>query len=359
MLKLGDFWTSIIIPSYAYTYIKINFLKNLIIDDATLRKLKAINDIHIFIESIKRYYPSIEIKDYTIEEIEGALINNYILVVGKIILFSPLNMRSFLKKYLMKFEIQNLKTIIISLVLGRNKDETRKDINFLAEEYLDNTDFIEDVLKATTLEEIQILMKRTPYKIPIREGLLYLREKKEIFVLEAFLDQLYYKQLQSQTQNLTKKENIMISLFVKYKTEIYNLNLIYRGIRNNIERSLLRQFLVHNYLFLDEGKIEYLLNLTNPDDFVLTIKAFFKEIKETRPVFSEYTINQEQLIRSIEEFYITYYFKKFKIKIDDIAYYTISKILEVLIKKEKEIRFEILPNVIKIIHKRFKILETM
>lgn len=259
----------------------------------------------------------------------------------------------------MKFEIQNLKTIIISLILGRNREETRKDINFLAEEYLDHKNFIEDVLKATTLEEIQILMKRTPYNIPIREGLLYLREKKEIFVLEAFLDQLYYKQLQSQTQNLTKKESTMISLFIKYKTETYNLNLIYRGIRNNIERSLLRQFLVHNYLFLDEGKIEYLLNLTNPDDFISTIEAFFKENKESRLIFSVDNINEEQIIQSIEEFYITYYFRKFKIKIDDIAYYTISKILEVLIKKEKEIRFEILPMVIKIINKKFKILDMM
>ena len=356
---MGDFWTSIIIPSYAYTYIKINFLKNIIIDDATLRNLGTINDIYFFIESIKRYYPNIEIKHYTIEEIEGALINNYILVVGKIILFSPLNMRSFLKKYLMQFEIQNLKTIIISLILGRNKVETRKDINFLAEEYLDNTEFIEDALKATSLEEIQLLMKKTPYRIPIREGLLYLKEKKEVFVLEAFLDQLYYKQLQSQTQNLTKKEKIMISLFVRYKTEIYNLNVIYRGIRNNIERSLLRQFLVHNYLFLDEGRIEYLLNLTNPDDFILTMVTFLKEARESKPLFLQHKINQDQIIRSIEEFYITYYFKKFKIEIGDIPYYTISKILEVLIKKEKEIRFEILPNIIRIIHKKFKVLEKM
>ena len=298
-----------------------------------------------------------EIKDYTIEEIEGALNYNYILLVGKIMHFSPLNMRSFLKRYLMKFEIENLKIIIISLIIGRTKEEKRNDINFLAEEYLDNSDLIEELLKASTLDEIQILLKRTPYNIAIREGILYLKKNKEIFVLEAFLDQLYYKHLQLQTQNLNKKEKIMISLFVKYKTEIYNLNLIYRGIKNNIERSLLKQFLVHNYLFLDEGKLEYLLNLTNLNDFISTIELYFKDIEEIKPIFLIFKINEKHLIRSIEEFYISYYFKKFKTKIDDIAYFTISKILEVLIKKEKEIRFEILPKVIKIIHKRFKVLK--
>ena len=300
-----------------------------------------------------------EIKNYTIEEIEGALINNYILLVGKIMHFSPLNMRNFLKQYLMKFEIQNLKMIIISLVIGRTKEETRKDVNFLSEEYLDNSDLIEELLKATTLDEIQILLKRTPYNIAIREGFLYLKNNKEIFVLEAFLDQLYYKHLQLQTQNLNKKEKIMISLFVKYKTEIYNLNLIYRGIKNNIERSLLKQFLVHNYLFLDEGKLEFLLNLTTLNDFVSTIEIYFREAEEIKALFMILKISQKHLIGSIEDFYISYYFKKFKIKIDDIAYFTISKILEVIIKKEKEIRFEILPQVIKIIHKKFKVLKMM
>lgn len=257
----------------------------------------------------------------------------------------------------MKFEIENLKIIIISLIIGRTKEEKRNDINFLAEEYLDNSDLIEELLKATTLDEIQILLKRTPYNIAIREGLLYLKKSKEIFVLESFLDQLYYKQLQLQTQNLDKKEKIMISLFVKYKTEIYNLNLIYRGIKNNIERSLLKQFLVHNYLFLDQGKLEFLLNLTNLNDFVSTIEVYFKEVEEIKPIFLIFKIDKKHLIRSIEEFYISYYFKKFKIKIDDIAYFTISKILEVIIKKEKEIRFEILPKVIKIIHKKFKVLK--
>jgi len=305
-------------------------------------------------ESIKRYYPNIEIEDYTTENIEGALINNYIMLVGKIMHFSPLNMRNFLKKYLMKFEIQNLKQIIISLIIGRTQEEMRRDINFLAEEYLDNTDLIEKLLKVTTLDEIQILLKRTLYNVAIREGLLYLKKNKEIFVLEAFLDQLYYKHLQLQLQNLNKDEKTIISLFVKYKTEIYNLNLIYRGITNNVERSLLKQFLVHNYLFLDEGKLEYLLNLTNLNDFVSTVEIYFRNIAEIKAFFIIFKIDQKHLIRSIEEFYISYYFKKFKIKIDNIAYFTIFKILEVLIIKEKEIRFEILPKIIKINHKRFR-----
>lgn len=309
-------------------------------------------------ESIRPYYPNLDFKENTIEDIEVALNNNYIKLIGKILHYSPQNMRIFLRNYLMKFEIQNLKQIIISLILGINIEEKRKYINFLVEEYLDNTEFIEELLKFTSLDEIQLYLKRTKYNIAIREGILYFKKNKEIFILEAFLDQLYYKQLKAQLRNLNKKEKTMISLFVKYKTEIYNINVIYRGIKNKIEPKLLSQFLVNNYLFLDESKLDRLLNLDNLDDFISVIEDYLKNIKEIKPFFIRLRINQKHLIRSIEQFYITYYFKKFEIKIDDIDFFTIYKILEILIKKEKEIRFDILPKVIKILHYKFKALKT-
>jgi vacuolar-type H+-ATPase subunit C/Vma6 len=207
------------------------------------------------------------------------------------------------------------------------------------------------LLKFTSLDEIQLFLKRTKYNVAIREGILYFKKNKEIFILEAFLDQLYYKQLNVQLENLNKKEKIMISLFVKYKTEIYNINMIYRGIKNNIDRKLLSQFLVNNYLFLNENKLEHLLNLDSLDEFISVIEDYLKNIKEIKPF-------QKHLIRSIEQFYITYYFKNFEIKIDDIDFFTIYKILEILIKKEKEIKFDILPKVIKILHYKFKALKT-
>ncbi len=309
-------------------------------------------------ESLRPYYPNLDFKENTIEDIEVALKNNYIKLIGKILHYSPQNMRIFLRNYLLSYEIQNLKQIIISLILGINQEEKRKRINFLVEEYLDNTEFIEELLKFTSLDEIQLFLKRTKYNIAIREGILYFKKNKEIFILEAFLDQFYYKQLNVQLANLNKKEKTMISLFVKYKTEIYNINMIFRGIKNNIDRKLLSQFLVDSYLFLNESKLDRLLNLDNLDEFISVIEEYLKNIKEIKPFFIKLRINQKHLIRSIEQFYISYYFKNFEIKIDDIDFFTIYKILEILIKKQKEIKFHILPKVVKILHYKFKKLKT-
>jgi len=254
----------------------------------------------------------------------------------------------------MKYEIINIKQIILGTILGMEEEEKRTKINFLVEEYLDNMDFIENLLRITSLGEIQLFMKKTRYNIPIREGILYFKNNNEVFVLEAFLDQLYYKNLNQQMKILNKKEKVMISLFVKYKTEIYNLNVIYRGIKNNIERKLLSQFLVKNYMFLDEDKFQLLLNLDNVDIFANFMEDYISKIKEIKPFFLNLKIKKKHLIQSIEQIYLNYYFKKFKIKIDDIDFFTIYKILELLIRKEKEIRFDIMPKAVKILHKKYK-----
>jgi hypothetical protein len=87
------------------------------------------------------------------------------------------------------------------------------------------------------------------------------------------------------------------------------------------------------------------------------VDLYLKNITKAEQIFITLNIDHKHVIRSIEEFYITYYFKKFKIKIDDIDFFTIYKILELLIKKEKEIKFDIFPRVIKIIHKKYKALK--
>jgi vacuolar-type H+-ATPase subunit C/Vma6 len=279
-------------------------------------------------------------------------------MIGKIMLYSPPNMRLFLRNYLLKFEIINIKNIIIGLILGLTLEEKKKKTNFLVEEYLENTEFIEDLLKISSLDEIQFFMKKTKYNIPVREGIFYFKNYREIFVLEAFLDQFYYENLLTQLKNLNTKEKKLITLFIKYKTEIYNINIIYRGLKNNIEKNLLSQFLLNSYLFLDKGKIEYLLSLEDVNVFITLIEEYLTNVKEIKQYYKNIVINPNHLIHSIEKLYLNYYFKKSKIQIDDIDSITIFRILEILIKKEEEIRFNIIPMVVKILHAKYKKLKT-
>lgn len=326
-------------------------------EEVTLQKLDEITEITEFVELISRYYPGLNIKKYTIEEIEKALFHNYIKLIGKIMLHSPSNMRIFLRNYLMKYEITNFKRIILGTILGMSTTDKSLMVNKLVEDYLNHKDFINELIEISSLDEIQLFFRPTKYNRVIREGILYFKNTNEIFVLEAFLDQLFYNNLKNDLKLLNKKEKVLISLYVKYISEIYNLNLIYRGIINNIDRNLIMQLLVETFLFLDKEILGRLLNLTSKDDFFLILNQHLSSNKEIKPYLSKSPLNQEHLIWSIEKLFLAYYFKTFEMKLDDIEYLAIFKILEVLIKKDEEIRLYILPKLIKILHGKYQLLK--
>lgn len=352
-----NFTSAIEVPSYAFTLIKISSLKQLIMDDTTLLNLKEITDIKQFIESISIFYPGLTVKSYTIEEIEKALFHTYIKLIGRIIYISPTSMRLFLRNYLMKYEIMNIKHILLGTILSISTDEKSSIVNMLVEKYLNNTEFMKELIEIPSLEEIQVYMKPTIYNKIIREGILYFKKTNEIFVLESFLDQLYYNNLKNEIKFLTQKEKIVISPFVKYISEIYNLRLIYRGIKNSIDKNLLLQLLVDNYLFMNEKKLDNLMNLKDENEFFDVLIKYFNAIKELKSGLKNTSLDQEHFIWSIEKLYLNYYFKLLEIKTDDIEFQAIYKILEVLVKKDKEIRLYILPKLANIIYKKYKLLK--
>ncbi len=352
-----NFTSGIEVPSYAFTLIKISSLKQLIMDDNTIQKLEEIIDIRQFIEFISIFYPGFTVKSYTFEEIEKSLFHTYIKLIGRIIYISPKTMRLFLRNYLMKYEIINVKRVLRGTILGISVDKKLELVNMLVEKYLNNIDFMKELIEIPSLEEIQVFMRPTIYNKIVREGILYFKKTNEIFVLETFLDQLYYKNLKNEIKYLTQKEKIMISPFVKYISEIYNLRLIYRGIKNGIDKNLLLQLLVDNYLFMNEEKLNNLMNLKDVNEFVDVLIKYFNDIKELKSSLTNNPLDQEHFIWSIEKLYLNYYFKLLEIKTDDIKFQTIYKILEVLIKKDKEIRLYVLPKLTNIIYKKYKLLK--
>lgn len=320
-------------------------------DEGSLEELKYLKNAEDLIKYIEPYYPDLGITEITIENVEKSLMHFFIKLIGKIISFSPTNMRYFLKDFLLKFEIMNIKQIIIGLILRSGSEEISRNINFLVEEYLENTEFIKKLMTIGSLEEIPLHFKGTLYNKAIREGLLYFRNYNEIFVLEAFLDQLYYQNLQNRERSYTKDERKMITLFNSIVTEIYNINIIYRGLLNKIDKKLLAQFLVDNYLFLDPRNLEYLLSLDDINNFFRIIDDLLRR----KPELGNFKLlsNSKHPEIYLQRIYYKYYFSKFRQQIEDIEFLTIFKIMEVIIKKEMEIKFEIIPNLVKLLHRKY------
>ncbi|TFF97200.1 MAG: hypothetical protein EU540_09100 [Promethearchaeota archaeon] len=355
--NFGESLTSVVVPSYSYTYIKLEFLKQLIMDDDVLKRVRLINDIKELVDYIRPYYPKIKVEVYSIEEIEKALYHTFIKLIGKILYYSPSNMRLFLRDYLLQFQIMNIKQIILGTIVGMTRKEKSKLINILVEKLLGNEEFINRLIDANDLDEIQLLMKNTRYYKAVREGILYFRNYNEVFVLESFLDQLYYQNLIKEEKSFNRTEKKILNLYIDCITEVYNLNIIYRSLLNKIDKKLVSQFLVENYLFFNKNEISNLVQINDINDFITKIVERYKEIDILKKFISEIGVNKEHLYWWIEGLYINYIFNKLIPKIDNIDYSTILGIIKMIIGKQKEIQFDILPNVVKVIHRKFDLLE--
>ncbi|MBN1215936.1 MAG: V-type ATPase subunit [Candidatus Lokiarchaeota archaeon] len=327
-------------------------------DSDSLKKIESIKNIKNLIEFISPYYPDINIKEYTIEKIEKELYKIYIKLIGRILSYSPLNLRHFLRDYLLKYEIMNIQQIILGTIIGMTTEEKRNNTNLIVHEYLDNIKFIEDLIKITSLEEIQLYLRNTKYNAPIREGILSFKNTNEIFVLEAFLDQLYYKNLARSKKALNSSEKEMIEMFSRYITEIYNINLIYRGILNNIDIHLLSQFIVRNTLFLDYKMIQSLINQKDLNSFFSLLNIYLKRKMGLGGIDINLNPEMEYPTWNLEEIYQKLFFKKFRTQAGSIDYATIHRIFELVIKKEKEIKFIIMPNVIRLLHSKYESLKS-
>lgn len=181
----------------------------------------------------------------------------------------------------------------------------------------------------------------------MREGISYFKNTNEVFVLVSFLDQIYFKNLDKNFKQLNKTEKRMIGGFINYSTEIFNLDMIYRGIINNIEKKLLSQFIVDRYFFLNGNKIDKLLKQEDLGDFLITLSRFINNVEGLTKILD---LKEEmEPIQKLEKEYQDHFFKRFQKHIDQIEYTTIKEILELIIKKDSEIKSQIIPKIVKLL----------
>ncbi|MGV9170976.1 MAG: V-type ATPase subunit [Promethearchaeia archaeon] len=335
----------------------MGFFKNLIMKEQDLKSIKKINQIEELLEYIKVFYPNLNVNQNRIFNFENALYNNYISLIGRILSYSPENMVMFLNDILVKFEIRNIKRIILNTILGKSKDTKRKQINYKAEVLLHHEEFFNKLLKLNTLDEILFHMEDTTYYKIIKEGLIYFRKNNEIFILEAFLDRKFYDNLIQNTEYFSKKERDIIIPYINLLIEIYNLKIIFRSIRNGLDIELIKQLTIERFLILNSKDLGELISSEDQMGFKNLLSKVLRQNKELAPYFPEKNFIYDSLLKNVFQIYKNYYFNSLDVAIDDFDARTILGIIELIMKKEFEINHAIMPSIIRILHKKFRILK--
>ncbi|MFX1497593.1 MAG: V-type ATPase subunit [Promethearchaeota archaeon] len=348
--------SGVIVPEYSYLYVKLAILKQIVLSKSELVKIQTITSIDELIEFLKPYYPDTSFKIHSISEIEKSLYYSFFKLIGKILVNSSEELRQFLKFFLMKYEIYNIKNIILGTILNKTKKEKTNGTNFLIEELLDNEDFIRELINKRTINEIQLYMKKTNYYQVVKEGLDFYKRNQEIFVLAVYLDKLYYEDLSRVKSRFSNIDFKIIETYINYVVEIYNLKILYRGIKNNIEKNLLSQLLVNSFLFLNSKKFNILLNQETIEGFnqsLITLLTTSKSKIFPPDILSK---SDEDIIAILKSIYDEYFLKECHKEVTSLASLTTSKVLELLVKKESEIKDVLIPLVVNIINLKYQTL---
>lgn len=359
----------IIVDHYAYVYVKITFLKMLNITDEKYKELEMINDVNSLIMELDKYFPGISrIQEINLINLERELFKIYFKFIEKILVNSPKNMQDFLLSLLYRFEIWNVKTYLLGMIAGIDKNQIKKEIIDDPERILLRTKFIDKLLNVNDIKEaIEILEKNFIYGKAIKRGWHYFKESNEVFMLEALLDKLFCEILIEKLENYKGIEKKLFTQYINFICERYNLNLTFRGIKTKIPPELISQLIVSRSIFFNENSLLRLISSKNIEEYTNHIRQHLEMIFKSSNLPKESIIllptnknqfyntlmakiNVEDPINPIIAKLNKELFKSLvDVPKDNITLISIEQILNLIVTKEREI-FKIIRLSAKIFH---------
>ena len=297
-----------------------------------------------------------------IAAIQKELIDSFVLIIGNIISFSPRELREFLKVFLIKYEILNLKKVIQSILVGENIKDRHRKINMLVEKYLDNKILFQDLLKSSSPEEVQILTNKTIYHQAIIEGLLHFKNNNEIFYLLSFLDRVYFEiigrnRIKTKRGFFGSNSKLKASLqdYFGLLIELYNIKILMKNLAYDLPVNLVKQLIFDDYFILNQKMLTSLVKVEAHDEFHNQLQENYK--RSGNPYIFNFDItqlNQSEIYQKIKRNYFNRFFKKFRIQDDLFSYSCFNRVVRFLVRKENEIRDVILPAITRILHQNLE-----
>ncbi len=201
---------------------------------------------------------------YTSKDFERVFRENLIEVDCKIVKNSPESVSQFLKMWLLKFEHENIKTILRAASVGLPYEKIISRIYMSVENFLGMQDIIAKAATAINVRSVVDVLKTTVYRPFLIVGLRKYEETGSIKFFDVLLDKMFYEQLGEIFKNLPKKEQNHAFFYVSMETDGFALLTILRAKILNYDSHWIRMAIPRNFYKVSEQTIEALLTA---DDF--------------------------------------------------------------------------------------------
>ncbi len=161
---------------------------------------------------------------YNIKNVELLLLKKEIASYFELLKYAKGNIREIIFTLLSKYEVENLKLL---LRLWHKKAEPFEEKLIYREKICHNIS-VEKILKAENIEEIILLLEKTPYKKPIWD----MRERYKLqnlpFFLEVALDIDFYRRLWKKIDCLSAADRKIAAKLTGIEIDIQNINWVLR-----------------------------------------------------------------------------------------------------------------------------------
>lgn len=246
---------------YGYSNARTKAMKSLLIPESKIRELIAVPSIHEIIEILEGTAYRSELIELSTNYKEGdlverALSKNLSKICSKLLEITPSVGKGVLSNILKRFEIHNLKSILVGKSLEYSKEEIERLIINIGQF---DKEFLLKLLELSTLEEIVNSLANTEYKFLLN----FIQEYKETHDPLPLLNSIdmYYYQVLSESGWLTDEKGVWSLIDAEVNTK--NIINLLRAKHNRLGKEETKKLIISGgsilpsiYKVLEKEKME-------------------------------------------------------------------------------------------------------
>lgn len=198
-------------------------------------------------------------------KLERAFNENLIEQYKKIIKYAPKTVTEYLKLYLLRFEVENIKFLVKATVAKLAAEEKLAKLYPFVACHIKKYIVFEDAAKASSLTQLVHVFQRTPYWCPLSMGLESFNESGSTTCIDVFVDAFYYEHLYETYEGLPRREKSHARLYAGMENDGYILLSLLRGKNLNYDSNWLRLAVPRNYFKLSRKGVESIVSAPSFD----------------------------------------------------------------------------------------------
>ncbi len=257
-----------------------------------------------------------------IDKVENRLELNNVGYMKKAYRLSPLETKPFVEAWLVRYDVKMAKRAIKHIAKGGDPEQLKSDL--IPVKNIDE-DIIDNLSSSRNLQEAITILKDTEF-----EKVLGKKEwGEDFFKLDVELDKFAYDRLRKAVSNVESEQRAPVKYFFGRYTDLLNLKMVIRGVRENIDKEFMQDYLLPTGRELEDWKLQQMLESKNLEEALVELEGTsFEDIRKEAASKSHFEIEKyldKQLLIIVSE-------------VMSQQVLTVGPLLKFLVGKEIELR---------------------